>query len=254
MGHTPAPRSLRSPPPRVPGSPSTFVRVTRPAIWSSAVGADHPVRKTGPGICGLRATDTMPRRRTGRKRGRPRLANARRRATTRAGRRGEIDYGSELLRARKRRATGREDLEIDGASVLFGHDHLDRQQFDTLGLITDWLRRAARAWGLKDGSCGGLWEAVLGAATARQGRVDPTPLGSDYARRRLAAALQRLDGSKVLVDRSRRRTCTSDRPTRRGTPSDRGRCDRARTAASWPGSYQRETIRGRNTTRQNHRF
>src|SRR6267143_3146325 len=97
------------------------------------------------------------------KRGRPRRANAKRRQTTVAGRRGEADTGTEELRCRKRRVTGREDLELTGAAVLFGHDLLDRQQFDTLGTITELLQRVARAWGGRDGNVTGLWQAITAA-------------------------------------------------------------------------------------------
>jgi len=80
----------------------------------------------------------MARRKTGRRRGRPRLTHAKRRTTTRIGRRtgfDPVDTGTLELRQRKRRATGREDLPIDGAAVVFGHGQVDREQFDKLGLI-----------------------------------------------------------------------------------------------------------------------
>jgi hypothetical protein len=87
----------------------------------------------------------MRRRRD--RRGRPRQANARRRATTLAGRAAPPDEGTPQLRRRKIRATSRPDLEIDSIGVLFGRGHLDAQQYDALGLISAWLRRAALAWG-----------------------------------------------------------------------------------------------------------
>src|SRR4029077_6836445 len=96
------------------------------------------------------------------KRGRPRRANAKRRQTTVAGRSGEADTGMEELRRRKRRVTGREDLELTGAAVLFGHDLLDRRQFDTLGMITGLLQRLAVAWG-GIGCVSGLWLSITGA-------------------------------------------------------------------------------------------
>jgi hypothetical protein len=96
------------------------------------------------------------------RRGRPHKANAKRRQTTVAGRRGEPDTGTTELRRRKRRATGREDLELTGAGVLFGHDLLDRQQFDTLGMITRLLQRLAVAWGGTDGVTG-LWLSITSA-------------------------------------------------------------------------------------------
>jgi hypothetical protein len=161
------------------------------------------------------------------KRGRPRKANAKRRATTIAGRRGETDTGTEELRRRKRRiAAGREDLELTGAAVLFAHEHLDRQQFDTLGVVTVLLQlahehldrqqfdtlgvvtvllqQAARGWGGRDGSVSGLWEAITGALIRTA--FAPAPVGdggfsslADSARRRLARLIRALDGSRDLV-------------------------------------------------------
>ena len=136
------------------------------------------------------------------KRGRPRRANAKRRQTTVAGRRGEADTGTEELRRRKRRVTGREDLELTGAAVLFGHDLLDRQQFDTLGLITGLLQRLAVGWG-GTGGVSGLWLSITGALV----RTGYTPVpGTDggfapavRARRQLVRALRQLDGSRDLV-------------------------------------------------------
>jgi hypothetical protein len=137
------------------------------------------------------------------RRGRPRKANAKHRQTTRAGRGPDLDRGSEALRERKRRVTGREDLPLDGAAVLYGHDRLDRQQFDTLGMITEMLQRVARAWGGKDGSVTGMWMAMLGAMTATGFAPVPAVDGgfspADGARRRLAQVYASLDGSRDLV-------------------------------------------------------
>jgi hypothetical protein len=137
------------------------------------------------------------------RRGRPRRAEAKRRKTTVAERRGDPDKGTEELRRRKRRVTaGREDLELTGAAVLFGHEHLDRRQFDTLGAVTALLQQAARGWGGRDGSVTGLWEAITGALV-RTGFA-PTPAGdggfsfADGARR-LARLVRTLDGSRDLV-------------------------------------------------------
>jgi hypothetical protein len=77
------------------------------------------------------------RKKTGRKRGRPFKPNARRHRTDRAGRRGEVDGGAPL-RAKKRRATGREDVEITPAGVLYGHGPFrQRAQYSALGLVTE---------------------------------------------------------------------------------------------------------------------
>jgi hypothetical protein len=143
------------------------------------------------------------RRRRLERRGRPRKADARRRATTVAGRAPPPDLGTDQLRIRKRAATSREDLEINGAAVLFGHDLLDRAQYDTLGRITELLQRVARAWGGRDGNVKGLWEAITGALTSTGFAPNPVDDGgyslADGARRRLEQVCRRLDGSRELV-------------------------------------------------------
>jgi hypothetical protein len=144
------------------------------------------------------------RRRTDR-RGRPRKPDARRRRTTLAGRRPPSDPGTDELRRRKRAATGREDLEVNGAAVLYGHDLLDRAQYDTLGTVTELLQRVGHAWGHRDGNLNGLWEAINGALTgtsfapARGGVGDGGYSLADGARRRLQRMCRRLDGSRTLV-------------------------------------------------------
>jgi len=141
----------------------------------------------------------MARRKTGRRRGRPRLKHARSRETTRAGRRGDVDRGSERLRSNKRLLTSREDLPLDPAGVLLGRELIDQQQYSALGLVTSWLQQTARAWGGKDGSVQSLWNTILAALTPTSSPPGYTAPGADNARYRLARALQRLDGSRDLV-------------------------------------------------------
>jgi hypothetical protein len=138
------------------------------------------------------------------RRGRPRKAGARRRATTLAGRAPPLDLGTDELRRRKRHiAAGREDLELNGAGVLLAYEHLNRQKFDTLGTITQMLQRVARAWGGRDGNVTGLWMAITSALIATG--YAPTPVGdggfglADGARRRLQRVCRSLDGSRALV-------------------------------------------------------
>jgi hypothetical protein len=97
------------------------------------------------------------------RRGRPKKADAKRRRTTVLGRAPEVDPGMAQLRARKRAVTRREDLEINGAAILFGHDLIDRVRYDTLGTITEILQRVARAWGGRDGNVTGLWISITSA-------------------------------------------------------------------------------------------
>jgi hypothetical protein len=145
----------------------------------------------------------VARKRTGRHRGRPRVAHAKRHTTTREGRRtgqDPIDGGSPWLMRRKVRvANGRTDLPLDGGAVLFAHDLIDREQFDRLGEVTRWLQATARAWGGRDGSVSGLWSSIIAAATRMGSAVAAVPAGADAARFRLVRALSRLDGSRDLV-------------------------------------------------------
>jgi hypothetical protein len=90
---------------------------------------------------------TRHRRRRLERRGRPKKANARRRATTVAGRRAPDDLGTNELRAKKRAVTRYENLEINPSAALFGHGAIDAMQFETLALLSLWLRTLARAWG-----------------------------------------------------------------------------------------------------------
>jgi hypothetical protein len=135
------------------------------------------------------------RRHTG---GRKYDPNARRRHTTRRGRRGEDDrdYGSALL-AKKRRVTGREDVEMTPAGVLFGYGFLDRYQYDALGWITKLLQWIARSFG-RGSSPAGVWAAIV-AAASRTAPGMPDTVGDFGSRRALERTLQRLDGSRELV-------------------------------------------------------
>jgi hypothetical protein len=132
-----------------------------------------------------------------RKRGRPYDPNARRHRTDRAGRRGEVDHGSPRLRARKLVVTGRADIEMTAAGILFGHQLLDRYQYDTLGYVTLLLRRIARSFG-RDASPAAVWVGLL-AAASRTPPSAPNLIGDFGARDTLARICRRLDGSRDLV-------------------------------------------------------
>jgi hypothetical protein len=134
------------------------------------------------------------------RRGRPRKVDAKRRATTLAGRAPDRDDGTTELRRRKTQATTRTDLEINGAGVLFGRGLLTPEQYDVLATITLWLQRLARGWA--GGGVTGLWHSILGAAVptgfVRPQNVIASGL-ADSARRQLDRALHSLDGSRDLV-------------------------------------------------------
>src|SRR5262249_54061343 len=134
--------------------------------------------------------------RTGRKRGRPFNPNAKRHQTTRAGRRGEKDLGAPRLRARKLHATGRPDVEMTAAGVLYGRGHLDNAQYSALGYVTVLLQVIARSCG-RGMSPAGVWAALIAAAS----RTPPgaPPIIGDYGARDAPARICRqLDGSRDL--------------------------------------------------------
>ena len=99
-----------------------------------------------------------------------------------------------MLRAKKRRATGREDVELTPAGVLYGHGLLDHVQYSALGFVTELLQRVSRNFG-RGMSSAGLWSAILGALT----RTTPPIVGDQGARRALEHVLRRLDGLRDLV-------------------------------------------------------
>ena len=137
-----------------------------------------------------------PRRHRG---GRKFDVNARRHKTTRAGRRDGDgrDYGSALLRAKKRVATGREDVETTPAGVLYGHGHLDNAQYSALGRVTELLQRIARSLG-RGAAPAGVWSAILGALTKTTPGIEEI-IGDQGARHALERICRHLDGSRNLV-------------------------------------------------------
>jgi hypothetical protein len=110
---------------------------------------------------------------------------------------GEVERGSPRLRARKLALTMRDDVEMTGPGILFGHELLDRYQYDTLGYVTLLLRRIARSFG-RDVSPSGVWAALL-AAASRTPPGAPVIIGDYGARDTLARICRRLDGSRDLV-------------------------------------------------------
>jgi hypothetical protein len=128
------------------------------------------------------------RKKTGRRRGRPYNPHARRHQTTRAGRSGEVDRGSERLRAKKRRATGREDVEMTPAGALYGRGLIYNAQYSALAFVTPLLRRIARAMG-REVSPAALWAAIVGAGTRTP--LTALPLVGDHNARRVLAGICR---------------------------------------------------------------
>jgi hypothetical protein len=102
-----------------------------------------------------------------RHRGRPRKAQAKRRATTSAARRPITDLGSPELRIRKihvaNGATAPVEL-IDVIGVLAANELIIEEELVALRLVADWLARAAFAFGLPQASPSGLWKTLIAQA------------------------------------------------------------------------------------------
>ena len=98
-----------------------------------------------------------------RKRGRPRLATARRRATTCAGRLSPEDLGSPELIKRKARVANGSAVPVelvDTAGILLAHHLIETEELLILRLVASWLHQVRVAFGLPAGSPGGLWAAI----------------------------------------------------------------------------------------------
>lgn len=78
------------------------------------------------------------------RRGRPKKANARRRATTLAGRRAPDDLRSPELIKRKARATNGSPVAIeliDTAGILLAHGLIEDTELATLRMLANWLHQ-----------------------------------------------------------------------------------------------------------------
>jgi hypothetical protein len=128
----------------------------------------------------------MTRRKTGRRRGRPRLLHARRRQTTRAGRRGVIvhDSGTSELQAHRVSATGSADLPVDPLGILYGRGLIDKDHYLAGRDLGDLLEVARRDLGRSSPQVS--WMAIFGA----RGIGPSEDRGAEFARR----VLERLSG------------------------------------------------------------
>jgi hypothetical protein len=120
-----------------------------------------------------------------RKRGRPRKPNAKRNATTRAGRKTGSDpvvLPTAELRAKRRATTGREDLPHDEPlATLYGRGFLSTEQYNTGRGIAELIQAT------NPGVPSTIWQRILGAPGG--GPVDP---GLSAPAERAARMLQRL--------------------------------------------------------------
>jgi hypothetical protein len=126
------------------------------------------------------------------RRGRPQKADAKRRATTVAGRRPDVDHGSpELVRRKVAVANGSAaPVElVDVVGVLFANELITDEELVVLRMLADWLRRLRVALGLRQASPGGLWVAIT-SGTGIGTIAMPTPVGGDRALFRLGEVFE----------------------------------------------------------------
>jgi hypothetical protein len=137
------------------------------------------------------------------RRGRPRKATARRRATTTAARQPDRDEGTSELREKKLVTTGRPNLELNPIGVLYGRELIDIRQYGVLSVLDMHLRRIELGWG-GTGSLNAHWAALVAMTTRGSGYAPVAGADRGFglaavARRQLAHALAQLNGSRDLV-------------------------------------------------------
>lgn len=101
-----------------------------------------------------------------RHRGRPRKLEAKRRATTRAGRARETDLGTDEVRRLRRVLNGREDLAADPLSALFARDLIDKHQYDAARRYAALTEIMRHGWGLQEGSVADLYRRMIAGNAA----------------------------------------------------------------------------------------
>jgi hypothetical protein len=120
------------------------------------------------------------------RRGRPRKATARHRATTVAGRAAPPDLGTDELRRHRLAATTQSGLPDDLLGVLYGRAVIDLEQYTAGRDFSDVVRLVRLGLGLTEASPAGAWRNILSAASAgRATIVDVAYPGADSARRAL---------------------------------------------------------------------
>jgi hypothetical protein len=129
------------------------------------------------------------------RRGRPRKANAKRRATTLAGREPAPDHGTEELRRHKLAATGSIDLPADVLGALHGRGILDREEYAAGLEFAALVALVRRALGLNEASAAGTWRNILSATPGGHAALDADYPGAERARRALARFRRALGAS-----------------------------------------------------------
>jgi hypothetical protein len=129
------------------------------------------------------------------RRGRPKKASAKRRATTLAGRAPFLDLGTdELIKRKARVANGSaEAVELrDVPGILAAHDLITAEELTQLRELGVWLRALARAYRIGQASPGGLWDALTSGAGFTGWFAPPATDGSKSPADRAAVRLAEL--------------------------------------------------------------
>ena len=137
--------------------------------------------------------------------GRPADPNARRRATTRAGRRGEvavIDRGSLELRRLRRRLTGDSDLPVDPLGVLLGRGLISQANYHTGRGIAEVIERVRQRLGVGQLSVQATWLAIIaGAGAIRGDSAGPSAASERWAVGQMARYARAIgEGAETLFD------------------------------------------------------
>jgi hypothetical protein len=94
-------------------------------------------------------------------RGRPRVAAAKRRATTRAGRAARPDLGTIELRLLRQRLNGRDDLPTDPLGALLARELISAGQHAQARRYAFLTSRARALWGLSEASVADLYRRMI---------------------------------------------------------------------------------------------
>jgi hypothetical protein len=154
----------------------------------------------------------MARIKSHRRRGRPRKLHAKRRATTRIGRRtgyDPVDEGSPELVARKKIAANGSGAVVeltDHVGILTAHGLVDVDGLMTLRTVAIWFDRVRVGHGLHDGAgTAGLWAQIVSGA--RGGRMT-APITAKAERTRADRSWARICGFTISSPPPRRSTCS----------------------------------------------
>jgi hypothetical protein len=120
----------------------------------------------------------MQKSRRRRRAGRSRKDGAKRRKTTTVERAPATDLGSPELLYRKLRAAGGSTTPVeitDAPGIMAAHDLITPEELALLRRLAGWLRLFGIAYGLRDASVSGLWNALLAGGGDPPGRRSPAP-------------------------------------------------------------------------------